>query len=315
VPSARAQDASGSTTSDQCIIHPVDPPVATTKLSKKLSKYSIDQIGHRGVGKGANDYTLEEECQLGRELSEEIETTATIISDPTITEYVDRLGQTIVRHSDAQFPFTIKVVESEEISALAVPGGYVYVNSGLILAADSEAELAGVMAHEIAHIAARHATRAETRMRIFAALSMASMYVGGPAAAALQVAVGVAGPASFVKFSRDAEREADLLGLEYEYAAGYDPQAVVRIFERLHFDEKHKHDLLVRAFASHSMTADRVRRAQDEISTLLPDRTTYIVDTSEFQEVKSRLAWIMHDHASSENGRPILHRRTRENNF
>lgn len=313
VPSVWAQDPSGPVISRQSCVQPVaslsGPQNAALKSNKKASKYDVNQIGHRGVGEGANDYSLEEERQLGRELSEEIEMTATLIADPVLTAYVDQLGQTIVHHSDAQMPFTLKVVESDEISALALPGGYLYVNSGLILAADSEAELAGLMAHEIAHVAARHATRAETRIRLFAALSMALMFFGGPAA--LQVGVGIAGPAASMRFGRDAEREADLLGLEYEYAAGYDPQALVQFFEKLHVAEKHKNNFLARAFASHSMTADRVRRAQEEISTLLPAKTAYIVDTSEFQEVKSRLAGIMREHAPSENGRPILHRRTR----
>jgi beta-barrel assembly-enhancing protease len=194
-----------------------------------------------------------------------------------------------------------------------LPGGYLYVHSGMILAADSEAELAALMAHEIAHIAARHATRAETRMKFFMALSMALMYFGGPAAAAMRMAVGVAGPATFLKFGRDAEREADLLGLEYVYVAGYDPQAFVQFFERLHIDKRHKHNSIASAFATHPMTEDRIRRAQEEISTLLPARTQYIVDTSAFREVKSRLASLMREHRPSDSGRPILHRRTREN--
>ena len=234
-----------------------------------------------------------------------------LVADPVITEYVDRLGQTIVRHSDAQVPFTIKVIDSDQVDTFALPGGYLYVHSGMIMAAESEAELASLMAHEIAHVAARHATRAETRMKFFAALSMALMYFGGPAAGAMRLAVGVAGPATFLKFGRDAEREADLLGLEYVYVAGYDPQAFVQFFERLHINKRHKHNLIASAFATHPMSEDRIRRAQEEISTLLPAKTAYIVDSSAFQEVKSRLAEIMHEHAPSEGGRPVLHRRTR----
>lgn len=284
VASVRAQDASEPTTGRQ----PCDQPVAssegwqkvTAKSRKKLSKYDVDRIGHRGIGEGVNEYSLEEERELGRELSEQLEMTTKLITDPVITEYVDRLGQTLVRNSDAQVPFTIKVVDSDEVNTFALPGGHLYVYSGLIMATDSEAELAGLMAHEIAHVAARHATRAETRMKIFTVLSIALTYFGGPAAVALQVAVGVAGPATFMKFGRDAEREADLLGLEYEYVAGYDPQALVQFFEKLHIEEKHKHNFIARAFATHPMTEDRVRRAQEEISTLLPAKTAYIVDTA-----------------------------------
>jgi predicted Zn-dependent protease len=265
------------------------------------------------IGEGVNEYSLEEEHELGRELSAQVEMRTKLITDPVITGYVDRLGQTIVHNSDAIVPFTIKVVDSDEISALALPGGYLYVNGGLIVAAESEAELAGLMAHEIAHVAARHATRAETRMKIFTILSVALSYFGGPAAAALQLAVSVTGPATFMKFSRDAEREADLLGLEYAYMAGYDPQDFVQFFEKLHIKERHNHNFIARAFATHLMTEDRVRRAQEEITTLLPAKNHYIVDTSAFQEVKSRLADLMHEHAPSENGRPVLHRRTRDN--
>jgi beta-barrel assembly-enhancing protease len=320
VPSAWAQDASEPTTGQHSCVQPVaSSPGAQKgkgKSSKKLSKYDIDRIGRRGVGGGANEYSLEEECELGRELSAEVEMTTKLIADPVITEYVDRLGQTIVRNSDARSPFTVKVVDSDEVGAFALPGGYLYVHGGMILAADSEAELAGLMAHEIAHVAARHAARAETRMKSFMALSIALMYFGGPAAGAMQMAVGVAGPATFLKFGRDAEREADLLGLEYVYVAGYDPQAFVQFLERLHINKRHKHNFIASAFATHPMTEDRIRQAQEEISTLLPAKTAYIVDTSTFQEVKSRLAGLLHEHAPSEGGRPVLHRRTqRESQF
>jgi predicted Zn-dependent protease len=316
--SASAQDAAKADSDQRPATRPIDlsqGAAAATKKSTKISKYDVQRIGQRGIGEGINEYSLEEERDLGRELSEQVEMRAKLITDPVITGYVDRLGQTIVLNSDALVPFTIKVAESDEISALALPGGYLYVNSGLILAAESEAELAGLIAHEVAHVAARHATRAETRMKIFTVLSVALTYFGGPAAAALQLAVGVAGPATFMKFGRDAEREADLLGLEYAYVAGYDPQAFVQFFERLHIKERHNHNFIAKAFATHPMTEDRVRRAQEEISILLPGKNQYIVDTSAFQEMRFRLADLMHEHAPSENGRPVLHRRTRENDM
>ena len=316
VASVRAQDASEPTSGQQPCVQPAaslpGTQKGTAKSRKKFSKYDVHRIGHRGIGEGVNEYSLEEERELGWELSQELEMTTRLITDPVITDYVDQLGQTIVHNSDAHVPFTIKVVDSDEVNAIALPGGYLYVHGGLIMAADSEAELAGLMAHEIAHVAARHATRAETRLKIFTALSMALMYFGGPAAA-LRMAVGLAGPATFMKFGRDAEREADLLGLEYEYVAGYDPQALVQFFEKLHTEEHRNRNFVARAFATHPMTEDRIRRAQEEISTLLPAKSAYIVDTSAFQEVKSRLADLMHDHAPSAGGRPVLHRRTRAN--
>ena len=183
---AAAQDAAESNIGQDTRAHPTassqGAPKVTEKPKKKISKYDVDRIGHRGIGKGVNVYSLEEERDLGRQLSAQVEMMTKLITDPVIRKYVDRLRQAIVRNSDAQVPFTIRVVESDEISALALPGGYLYVNSGLILAAVSEAELAGLMAHEVAHVAARPATRAETWMQIWNVLSIALMYVGGRAA-------------------------------------------------------------------------------------------------------------------------------------
>jgi predicted Zn-dependent protease len=217
-----------------------------------------------------------------------------------------------VRNSDAQVPFTIKTIESDEINAFALPGGFLYVYSGLILAADNEAELAGLMAHEIAHVAARHATRAETRMQHWRRLSIPLAYVGGSAGSAVQLAVSVAALLSGMKFSRDAEREADLLAVEYEYAAGYDPQAFVQFFEKLHNKKQQTHNFIAKAFAPYPMTEDRIRRAQQEISALLPAKEQYIVNTSEFEEVKARVAGLVNASRSSRVGLPVLHRRAPE---
>jgi predicted Zn-dependent protease len=193
-------------------------------------KYDINHIGKRGIGNGANKYSLERERKLGHALAQGVELSSKLVTDPVITEYVNRLGQRIVGNSDAQVPFTIKVIESDEINAFTLPGGYLYVNTGLILAADNEAEVTGVMAHEVAHVAARHETRARTRREIWG-------YAFGGLA-------GVVTPMLFTKFDRDAEREADLLGLEYEYAAGYDPQAFIQFFEKLHTKEKQKQNVV-----------------------------------------------------------------------
>lgn len=281
--------------------------------SKKSEEYDVSQIGIRPVGKGVNFYSLEKEQELGRELASELEREVRLIDDPTVTEYVNRLGQNLVRNSDAKVPFTIKLIDDEEINALALPGGYFYVNSGLILAADNEAELAGVMAHEIAHVACRHATRAMTKGRIWNMASIPLIFVGGGAGYAVRQLVAVGFPMSSLKFSRDAEREADLLGLEYQYAAGYDPSEFVQFFEKVHGLEKHeKHSFVSKLFSTHPMTQDRIRRAQAEISTLLPPRDQYLVSTSEFDEVKSRLAGGVNRLRlnNSTRNRPTLRRRT-----
>ncbi len=261
-------------------------------------KYDVSQIGHRNVGSGLDFYSIDREIALGHQLSNEVEQSARLVSDPIINEYINRIGQNLVRNSDARVPFTIKILDTDEVNAFALPGGFFYVNSGLILAADDEAELAGVMAHEIAHVAARHATKNMTRAQIWNMASVPLIFIGGPMAYAISEVASIAVPMTYLKFSRDAEREADLLGLEYDYAAGYDPHAFVEFFEKLNVDGKKKHSALAKAFATHPMNADRIKAAQDEIRKYLPDRPEYVVDTSEFENVKTRLI-------SLENGRRL----------
>ena len=275
-------------------------------------KYDVSRIGDRGIGDGLNFFSLQKEMAMGRELAGQVEAQSRLISDPMVTDYINRLGQTIVRNSDAKVPFTIKVIDNDEVNAFALPGGYFYVNSGLIMAADNEAELAGVMAHEIAHVAARHATKALTRNQLLNLASIPLIFVGGPVVFAMEQAAGVAVPMSFLKFSRDAELEADLLGLEYEYSAGYDPAAFVQFFEKLGQEKKHKFALLAKAFSTHPMTADRIKRAQEEIQEYLPPRDEYMLDTSEFQEVKAHLSSVLNGRklmGPQNANRPILHRR------
>ncbi len=289
---------------------------ATASIAKRKvpAKHDVSRIGERGVGGGLDFYSLEREIAMGRELALEVEHGARLVRDPVVTEYINRLGQNLVRNSDARVPFTIKVVDEDEINAFALPGGFFYVNSGLILAADNEAELAGVMAHEIAHVAARHATKNATKSELLNLLSIPLIFVGGPAGYAVRQVVGLAVPMSFLKFSRDAEREADVLGLQYQYAAGYDPEEFVRLFEKLNAEEKGKRWFLAKAFQTHPMNEERVARAQKEIEQYLPPREEYVVDTSEFQEVKARLVEIMNrGRIEKENNvRPVLRRRPPE---
>jgi len=279
-----------------------EPKTGTVELiskSHKLGlppKYDINRIGNRGIGSGPNRYSLAAEQELGRSMAKEVEQQNRLITDPVITEYVNRLGEKLVRNSDAKMRFTIRVIASDEINAFALPGGYLFVNAGLILAVENESQLAGLMAHEIAHVAARHATRKEKRTQVWRYASLPLACVGGPAAIILQAAV-------LTKFSRDMEREADLLGLQYEYAAGYDPQAFVEFFEKLRGDEKQKETLLAKAFLTHPVTIDRIRRAQEEVL-LLPGKAEYVIQTSDFEEAKAKLAGLMAD-----NARPVLHRR------
>jgi len=293
-------------------VTPTAPVGAAAKSSNLPPKYDVNLIGHRSVGNGIDFYSLEREMALGRQLSLEIESSAKLVTDPVITEYINRIGQNLVRNSDARVPFTIKVLDNQEVNAFALPGGFFYVDSGLILAADNEAELAGVMAHEIAHVAARHATRNMTRAQIWTIASVPLIFIGGPVAYAISEAAGLAVPLGFLKFSRDAEREADLLGLQYDYASGYDPQAFVQFFEKLNVEKK-KPNMVAKAFATHPMNVERIEAAQDEIRKYLPDRAEYIVDTSEFESIKTRLAELENGRRlghKSDPGRPVLLKRT-----
>lgn len=282
------------------------------KLPRTGSKDDIDSIGNRkiGEGKAGNWYSLEQEVSMGRELSVEIDTRVKLIEDPTVTEYINRVGQNLVRNSDVKVPFTIKVIDSDEVNAFALPGGFFYVNSGLILAAQDEAELAGVMAHEIAHVAAHHAARQLTRSHWFDMASIPLIFVSGGIGAMVQQAIGLAMPLSMMKFSRGFEAEADYLGVEYLYKTGYDPQAFISFFERIQVQEKQKPGFMSKAFAGHPQTTDRIHKTQSEISTILPPRDFYVITTSEFQEVKLWLATIENRHNIShgESNRPTLRR-------
>ena len=276
----------------------------------KDKKDNPEEIGNRDVGKGVNFYSLEKEIALGKQLAQEVERQAKIIDDPVIAEYVSRVGQNLVRNSDAKVPFTIKVLDSEEVNAFALPGGFFFVNSGLILKAESESELAGVMAHEIAHVAARHGTKQATRGEIVNLASIPLIFMGGWTGYAIRQGAGLAIPMGFLNFSRGFEREADYLGLQYLYKTGYDPTSFVDFFEKIQSMEKKKPGTVSKVFSTHPMTDDRIKAAQDEIQKILVAKPEYVVNTSEFNDVRNRLA-MLHNHRKVESedpNRPRLRR-------
>jgi beta-barrel assembly-enhancing protease len=248
-----------------------------------------DQIGNRDVGKGVNFYSIEKEIALGKQLASEVERQAKIINDPVIAEYVNRVGQNLVRNSDAKVPFTIKVIDSEEVNAFALPGGFFFVNSGLVMKADNEAELAGVMAHEIGHVAARHGTRQATRGEIAQLGMIPLIFMGGWTGYGLYQAASVLVPVGFLKFSRAMESEADLLGLEYMYKAGYDPTAFVDFFEKIETLEKRKPGTVAKVFSTHPPTDSRIQAAQKNIQEYLKAKPEYVLTTSEFNDIRTRL--------------------------
>jgi predicted Zn-dependent protease len=282
-----AQKESGGAPSE--VIPGADP----SKVKHDGGKDDVDAIGNRNVGCGrglGNWYSVEKQVAMGKSYAQQVEAQSKMVTDPVVTEYVNRIGQNLVRNSDAQVPFTIKVIDSDDINAFALPGGFFFVNSGLILAADEEAELAGVMAHEIAHVAACHAARENTRGNLMNLASIPLIFVGGAIGYAGYEAAGLALPLTFLRFSRGFEADADYLGLQYMYKAGYDPQAYISFFEKIQAREKKKPGTLAKAFSTHPQTPDRITKSQEEIATILPARPQYMVSTSEFDDVKTRLA-------------------------
>jgi predicted Zn-dependent protease len=294
-PAAGDQQQSGTGNGDvQQADQPPSGQAANDPNVKAGTKADVNAIGNRNVGHGLNFYSLEHEIALGKQLSAEIEKQAKFINDPVVNEYVNRVGQNLVRNSDAQVPFTIKVIDSDVVNAFALPGGFFYVNSGLILHADEESELAGVMAHEIAHVCARHGTKQATKSEI-TQLAMIPAMIFIPytlAGYALYQGMQFIIPMAFLQFTRVDEREADYLGLEYMYKAGYDPNAFVAFFEKVSADEKKQPGTIPKIFSTHPPTPDRIEASQKEIATILPQRDQYIVTTSEFDVVKKRLQLI-----------------------
>lgn len=258
---------------------------------KKNSKSDVEQIGNRDVGKGLNLYSLEKEIAIGKQFAQEVERSAKLVDDPVVVEYVNRVGQNLVRNSDARVPFTIKVIDSDELNAFALPGGFFYVNRGLIMRADEESELAGVMAHEIAHVTARHGTKNATKGQLaqVAMIPLILLGPGGWAGYGIYQAANFFIPLQFLKFSRNAEREADFLGLQYMYKAGYDPNSYVTFFEKVQAEDRRKPGSVPKVFSSHPPTPERIANTQNEIATILPAQEQYIVSTSEFDLIKARL--------------------------
>lgn len=268
----------------------------TASTSKTLSeKENPEMIGKRKINSGSDKLfgwlggSQSDEIKIGRQLAIQVEQQAKLVDDPLITEYVNRVGQNIVLHSDAKIPFTIKVIDSDEVNAFALPGGFFFVNKGLILAADNEAELAGVMAHEIAHVAARHAMENQGKGTFINYAALAGIIFGGPiVSTVLQNGGGILAGLAMLKFSRGAEEEADRLGVQYLYASGYDPTAMATMFEKLASKNKKKPGSFAKLFTTHPQSLDR-RDASVALVARFPEREEYVISTSEFQKVKKHL--------------------------
>jgi len=322
--STEQSQTSTATPTDQSKAKPTTQALPAPKSSGKplSTNENPDLIGKRNINSGIiakMSGSTEKEVRQGREAAAEVDRQAKFIEDPTITEYVNRVGQNIVLHSDAKVPFTIKVIDSDEVNAFALPGGFFYVNKGLLLAADNEAELAGVMAHEIAHVCARHAVENQTKASLLEYLALGgSIFLGGIPGMIYQNTAGIGLLGIFMKFSRSAEEEADKLGVQYMYAAGYDPGAMATMFEKLEAKNKKKPGLISRAFATHPAPPER-RAAALALAARFPEHEEYVISSSEFQRVKNRLLRLSNARASSAGalpgaddgapGRPTLKRR------
>ncbi len=304
-----------------------EPKAAPTPAGPKALGVKEDpsQIGKRKINSGADKLfgwlggSQEKEIAIGRALAAQVEQQAKMVEDPVITEYVNRVGQNIVLNSDAKVPFTIKVIDSDEVNAFALPGGFFFVNKGLILAADNEAELAGVMAHEIAHVAARHAMENQGKGTLINYGALAGIIFGGPILSPIiQNTGGIFAGLASLKFTRGAEEEADRLGVQYLYASGYDPTAMATMFEKLASKNKKKPGSFAKLFTTHPPSLER-RDSSLALVSRFSEKDEYIISTSEFQRVKAHLlkltnakAAVVGDDPGEESGRPTLKKRQPE---
>lgn len=318
-PKDKEKPAPGTTPVEGDVAAPsVDPDKVVEPGSQKInvkpgSKNDVSAVGNRDIGARGmgNWYSVDTEIKMGKMAASEVEKSTKFINDPEVVEYVNRVGQNIVKNSDCKVPFTIKIIDSDVVNAMSLPGGFFFVNSGLILNADEEAELAGVMAHEIAHVCAHHAVREQTRLNYMQLGTIPLIFIGGWTGYGIYEAASFAVPMTFLHFSREYEAEADYLGLQYMYRAGYDPQAFITFFEKIQALEKRKPGMVEKAFADHPQTPDRILHSQEEIAQILPPRDQYTVTTSEFEDIKARLARIENKRRlvdSKDTKRPSLRR-------
>src|ERR1039458_3607493 len=285
---------------------------ASAQDTGRKKKDDPAQIGSRDVGKGVNFYSLEKEMALGKQLAEEVQRQAKVVDDPLISEYINRIGQNLVRNSDAKVPFTFQVIEGESPNAFALPGGYVFIYTALLEIADEEDELAAAMAHEIAHVAARHMTKQATKSQMvnLAGVPVGVILGGGIGGAVARQGAAAGLPAVFMHFTRQDEAEADYLGVQYLYAAGYDPNGAISIFEKLESLEKKQPGTVARIFSTHPMDAARIQKTEQEIDRILPARDEYVINTSEYVAIRQGTIAREARKKAPEDGRPQL--RTRQ---
>ena len=240
-----------------------------------------------GSGGGAGNFnliSLEEEWQLGNQLAQDVARQVHLNNDPQLNAYITQMGQRIVAQTNmAQLPWHFYVVDDPAINAFAIPGGHVYVNTGLINATANASELAGVMGHEISHVLARHSTEQISRQQGIGVL--ASLVLGQNPNQIAAIAAQIAAGGALARFSREAEEEADELGIRAMHAAGYDPRGMATMFQKLMANSKGQPGKVEQFFSTHPLTQDRVRHAEERAAQLGTGRT----DEPEFQAIKRRV--------------------------
>jgi predicted Zn-dependent protease len=275
-------------------------------------KDDVNDIGNRRVAH-RSIISEEKEIAIGKQYATEIDRSAKILKDPVINEYVNRVAQNVARNSDLTIPLTVKVIDDPTINAFALPGGFLYVNTGLLMAADEEDQVAGVIAHEIAHVAARHWASQMTKAQLmqYALIPLIFTPMSYPVYVGVAQALNFGIPIAFLKFSRNAEAEADFLGIQYMYKAGYDPNSYVAFFGKVIQEERRSPGSVPSVFADHPPTGERILKAEEEIKDLLPKRNEYLVTTSEFDDIKARLDKVITAHKKKKEdlGQPTLRKR------
>ena len=269
-------------------------------------KKNPEAIGARKVDGGINFFSVEKEIALGKQLAIEVEREAKLLEDPILNEYINRLTQNLSRNSDVKFPVTVKIIDDDVVNAFTLPGGHLFINTGLIRLSESESELASAISHELGHVAARHYVRQESRADLLQGATIPLIFLGGIPGVLTREIANVGLPVGLFKFSRDFETEADMLGIQYLYKAGYDPESAIDMFERIEAAEARRPGTVSQLFNTHPRTGDRISKTQKNIQQNLPARDEYVVNTSEYEDVRARLAGLREQRKVPEKAPPTL---------
>jgi len=253
---------------------------------RSKSDADINAIGNRHIARGVNFYSVQHEKDLGKSLADEVERSAKLMQDPSVIEYVEKVAQNVTKHSDAEIPITVRVIDSDAVTTFTLAGGYQYVSRGLLLKLENEGELASVLARGIAHTALRSATTQATKAQLMAAT--VPVLASGPSSSSARQAPTTS--LIQLKMKRDDELDADYFGIEYVYKAGYDPECFTSFLQRIWgFNATAANDSVSKVFGTYPPLDERLAALKKEISKILPPRDGAIISTPEFDEFKEHL--------------------------